>query len=150
MLFRSVVFVSPLEMRHVGIDVRDMLESRVVVDGGQIPVDVIDEIATLHGAFPEALWKQFFGAYQMFLRGDSNADRRVDISDGIFTLAALFGGGSLGCQDAGDTNDDGLVDISDAIATFGFLFLGASKAPPYPFEDVGLDPTEDALGCARY
>ena len=113
-------------------------------------VDVIDEMASLHAAFPTAVWNQYFGQYVLFRRGDANADRNVDISDGIFALSALFAGGVLGCQDAADTNDDGVVDISDPIALFGHLFTGASPRPPYPHDEPGLDPTDDAIGCARY
>ena len=77
------------------------------------------------------------------LRGDSNSDRRVDISDGIFTLEWLFlGGGPPRCRDEADANDDGVVDIGDPISTFGTLFLGESSiAPPFPFR--GTDTTSD-------
>jgi alkaline phosphatase/fibronectin type 3 domain-containing protein len=80
-----------------------------------------------------------------FLRGDSNGDRRLDISDAIWTLAYLFQGGSdPWCDDAADTNDDGKVDISDPISFLGFTFFGgAQPRPPYP--DSGQDPTPDGL-----
>jgi len=113
-------------------------------------VDAIDEIATLHAAFPSALWDRYFEKYQLFMRGDANRDRRADISDGIHILTALFGGGSVSCLDAGDVNDDGMLDISDPIALLGFLFTGATRRPAYPFEEPGLDPTIDGLGCVKY
>ena len=59
----------------------------------------------------------------IFLRGDSNADGVVDISDSVFTLSYLFfGGRAPACQDAADSNDDGAVDISDPIGALGVLF----------------------------
>lgn len=86
-------------------------------------------------------------AQAQFLRGDSNHDGSIDISDGIATLGWLFlGSVAPPCRDAADINDSGEVDIADAIYTFNFLFLGgAPPAAPYPgFE---ADPTDDALGC---
>jgi len=83
-----------------------------------------------------------------FLRGDSNTDGTVDISDAINTLGFLFtGSGVVTCRDAADANDDGVVDISDAIATLGFLFLGTPPTLLAPYPDYGPDPTADALGC---
>jgi hypothetical protein len=83
-----------------------------------------------------------------FLRGNSNGDVAVDISDAVYTLAFLFlGGPSPSCRDAADANDDGAIDISDAVYTLAFLFLGG-PAPPPPGPTVpGPDPTEDALPC---
>ncbi len=89
------------------------------------------------------------GGGPQFLRGDSNNDRKVDISDAISTLGWLFlGKDEPRCLDAADANDDGKVDISDAIFELGFLFLGGKAIPP-PNKDTGLgpDPTDDPLGC---
>ena len=82
-----------------------------------------------------------------FLRGDSNADGTIDISDSVFTLNYLFAGGPLStCQDAADTNDDGSVDVADAVYALSFLFSGGARIPePYP--KVGVDPTPDGLMC---
>ena len=83
-----------------------------------------------------------------FVRGDSNADGTVDISDAIATLGHLFLGGlPLRCSDAADANDDGQVDMSDAISILDFLFRGSSGAPSRPFPEPGLDPTGDDLSC---
>ncbi|MGQ9588822.1 MAG: PQQ-dependent sugar dehydrogenase [Planctomycetota bacterium] len=83
-----------------------------------------------------------------FRRADANGDGSLDISDGLFTLLALFAGTArIGCEDAADADDTGAIDISDAIFTFLYLFLGGPPPPaPGPF-DCGDDPTEDALGC---
>jgi hypothetical protein len=81
-----------------------------------------------------------------FIRADSNNDKKVDISDAVWTLSYLFlGGPDHACPDAADSNDDGEVDISDAVFTLGFQFLG-TRPPPPPFPDPGPDPTEDDLG----
>jgi hypothetical protein len=82
-----------------------------------------------------------------FLRADGNGDGKVDLSDSVGTLEALFQGGRPpGCLDAADSNDDGQVDISDPVHTLLYLFLGG-PAPPPPFPKSGADPTVDALGC---
>jgi len=83
-----------------------------------------------------------------FVRGDTNADRKLDVTDPIATLNFSFRGGSEPpCLDAADANDDGDVDLSDAVYALSFLFLGA-EAPPIPYPDAGGDPTDDSLSCA--
>ena len=89
----------------------------------------------------------------LFVRGDSNGDDQVNISDAQTTLNYLFlGGPSPRCWDAADANDDGRVDVSDSIATLQFLFLGRERLPE-PSGSLGKDPTVDALpnspGCYR-
>ena len=83
-----------------------------------------------------------------FIRGDSDGDTAVNITDAIVTLRYLFLGGEPAlCVDAMDANDDGRVDVSDASYELNFLFLGGPDIPaPYPV--AGRDPTEDLLpGC---
>ena len=86
----------------------------------------------------------------LFLRGDSNQDNAVDISDAIYTLSYLFTDPniSLRCQDALDANDDGRMDISDAIFTLNFLFANNNLEFPKPYPSKGQDQTDDILGCA--
>ncbi|MEM7262519.1 MAG: hypothetical protein AAF488_11055 [Planctomycetota bacterium] len=89
----------------------------------------------------------------VFRRGDANGDGGFDISDAIFTLAALFtpGAPSPGCADSGDANDDGGYDISDAIFTLAALFTPGAPAPSDPGPNTcGEDPTADGLDCAVY
>ena len=82
-----------------------------------------------------------------FIRGDSNGDLRIDISDAVTTLGHLFlGTEDLYCPDAADANDDGTIDISDPVATLEFLFSGAGELPP-PNGIPGNDPTADSLQC---
>jgi hypothetical protein len=83
-----------------------------------------------------------------FIRGDSNLDGRLDVSDAVFSLAALFlGGDPFRCEDAADTNDSGRIDISDPIFGLTYLFQGG-PSPPAPGPELpGADLTDDALSC---
>ena len=70
-----------------------------------------------------------------FIRGDSNLDGQVDISDPVTLLGILsLGNEDPGCADAHDGNDSGEADISDAIYALDFLFRGRA-APPAPWPD---------------
>jgi hypothetical protein len=64
-------------------------------------------------------------------------------------IGYIFQGLQFTCLDALDVNDDGVVDISDAIYHFGVLFTGGLPPPP-PFDQCGIDPTEDSLICDLY
>jgi hypothetical protein len=83
-----------------------------------------------------------------FLRGDANADRKVDLSDGIYLLWWLFMGGTAPiCAEAADANDDAKFDLSDALTIFAYLYQGG-KPPPDPGPlTCGPDPTGDASTC---
>ncbi len=91
---------------------------------------------------------------EIILRGDSNVDGKVDISDAILTLNKLFVNSNLliSCSDAADANDDGRVDISDPVFTLNFLFVDNTKQPPQPYPNIGIDPTPETpdLGCESY
>jgi hypothetical protein len=83
----------------------------------------------------------------LFLRGDTDFDEGLDISDGIRTLLFLYyGDWPPACPDAADFNDDAEIDLSDAIGLFSYLYLGGS-APPPPNTVVGEDPTADEVYC---
>lgn len=81
-----------------------------------------------------------------FIRGDSNLDGALDISDPIVTLISLFAGDALPCADSGDANDDGKLDVADATYTLRYLFTGGPP-PGAPFPEPGTDPTGDGLTC---
>lgn len=85
-----------------------------------------------------------------FLRGDSNDDGSVDISDAVAVLGYLFQGGNAPyCADAADANDDGQVDIGDPILILRSLFQRSARIrPPYP--RAGHDRTPDELDCDIY
>ncbi|MEE3180845.1 MAG: hypothetical protein VX288_02970, partial [Planctomycetota bacterium] len=81
-----------------------------------------------------------------FIRGDSNGDGEVNISDAQHCLQWLFLAGSEPeCLAAADTNDDEGIDITDPIRILEFLFLAGDEPPP-PFSQPGPDPTP-GLGC---
>ncbi len=82
-----------------------------------------------------------------FLRGDSNLDGELDISDPVSTLFYLFlGEATLPCLDAADADDDGTLSITDGVRTLLYLFRGG-EALPEPSSRPGLDPTPDTLDC---
>lgn len=84
-----------------------------------------------------------------FVRGDGNSTGDVNISDAVFVLNSLFGGGERPqCEDAADADDNGTLNITDGVSILSFLFGGQGALPP-PHETCGPDPTDDALGCAR-
>jgi hypothetical protein len=84
----------------------------------------------------------------LFVRGDANRDRLVNITDAIVTLQALFIGArtNLPCLDAADVDDNGSVDITDAIGLAGYMF-GQAPAPRSPYPEAGHDITADTIGC---
>lgn len=89
----------------------------------------------------------------MFRRSDANGDGAFDVSDPVFSLAALFTPGSPapGCLDAADANDDGGVDVSDPVFMLAALFTPGSPPAPDPGStDCGEDPTSDTLECDDY
>ena len=82
-----------------------------------------------------------------FVRGNSNGDRSVDLSDAVGILLILFQGAPApACQDALDVDDSGVVDLTDAIYQLEFLFKGGAVIPP-PYPGRGEDPTEDSIDC---
>jgi hypothetical protein len=82
-----------------------------------------------------------------FVRGNSNGDAMVDISDAVYHLNYLFlGGPEPPCFDASDLDDNGALQITDAIYLLAFLFQGGPD-PPAPYPTLGPDPTTDALDC---
>ena len=83
-----------------------------------------------------------------FVRGDSNGDHLVDLSDGVHTLQWLFVDRETEflCLDAADVDADGDIELSDPVVLFAFLYLGAPP-PAFPFPDCDQDQD---LGCEYY
>ncbi len=82
-----------------------------------------------------------------FVRGDSNRDGVIDVSDAVQAIQAIFlDAGSEPCGDAVDANDDGRLDIADPFFLLNFVFQ-AGPRPPAPFPNAGSDPTADGLTC---
>jgi hypothetical protein len=84
-----------------------------------------------------------------FVRGDTDRDGEIAITDALLIIDRLFlGGEPFACEDAADADDDGEVALTDAVAVLGRLFLGGSALPP-PGPRCGPDPTPDSLSdCA--
>ena len=87
----------------------------------------------------------------LYKRGDTNQDTLVDISDGVFILLGLFGGGDeqFRCEKSIDSNNDGDVDLSGAVFLLSYL-LNSGDTPEAPFAECGSAPTPDDLTCASY
>ncbi|MCZ6794912.1 MAG: lamin tail domain-containing protein [Planctomycetota bacterium] len=83
-----------------------------------------------------------------FVRGDSNGDGLVDLSDAVKNLLFLFSGQAIDCEDAADANDDEVLSVTDSIYVLDYIFRGRS-APRAPFPSAGEDPSGEALGCER-
>jgi hypothetical protein len=128
--------------------------------GGRWHDSIIDDVRVYDTALtPQEVEELFLTepAEEVFVRGDSNSDGEVDITDGIQLLNFLFlGGVAPECLDAADVDDDGGASptITDAIALFNWLFLGGSPPEdPVPLsaeygpDSCGPDPTPDAMGC---
>lgn len=88
---------------------------------------------------------------QSFIRGDSNDDGELNISDPIDSIEYLFGGDANPphCMKSVDANDDGRYDISDPVAVLNFLFSGGPEPNP-PLGVCSFDETEDDLSCDSY
>jgi 2',3'-cyclic-nucleotide 2'-phosphodiesterase/3'-nucleotidase/5'-nucleotidase len=69
-----------------------------------------------------------------FVRGDSNRDGQLDISDAVQVLVFLFQGSPHACHPALDFNGDSTVDLSDVISSLDFVFTGFTP-PAQPFPD---------------
>ena len=86
-----------------------------------------------------------------FIRGETNADGGLDLSDAVTILLHLFCGREVACLVAADTNDDEAVDIADAVYLLSYLFGGESPPPaPGPCDyPCGPDRTvSDDLRCS--
>lgn len=87
------------------------------------------------------------GGQKELIRGDTNSDGEINLTDAIATLLALFQGGeNVACEDAADADDSGIINITDAIYLLGSLFLGG-PSPPSPHPGCGVDVTADELTC---
>lgn len=130
--------VAPLTVRVRGVtSVDDHLLSTLRIDMESPRTPGIDVAVEAWIGEPDG-WR--------LLRGDSDQDEKLTITDAIVTLSYLFRGLQIGCPAAADTNGDDAVDISDPIATLVFLFLdSAPPAPPWP--ECGPSPTLSSLPC---
>lgn len=79
-----------------------------------------------------------------WVRGDTNSDGIVDISDAITSLRRLFLGGEVLCTRAMETNLDGQVDLTDSVFLLLHLFSGGTPLAQ-PFPQCGA--AEEELPC---
>ena len=96
---------------------------------------------TAVGLGTSASYKINQGFWQNFVApcddcGDANSDATIDISDAVFLIAYIFGGGPppgpcVTPTGMGDANGDGIVDISDAVYLIAYIF-GGGPAPHCP------------------
>lgn len=81
-----------------------------------------------------------------FLRGDTNEDGTVNLTDSVALLGFLFAGEPPPCLAASDVNATRSLDISDAVHLLNHLFQGGPP-PAEPFPVCGLDPAANTDGC---
>jgi hypothetical protein len=83
-----------------------------------------------------------------FVRGDTDDSGRINVTDAVVLLHALFTGlvPVFDCLDARDVDDDGSRSLTDGIVLLNWLFQ-QGPALPAPSPGCGVDPTEDDLGC---
>lgn len=120
-------------------------------ESGQIIDKIIvtrDQALVPEGVGPAETERGPTGGPSPFVRGDSDGDRRLSITDPIVLLRYLFQGGTILCADSGDADDNGKLDLTDAVRALDYLFR-AGEPPPVPFPDSGQDPTQDELGCGN-
>jgi hypothetical protein len=82
-----------------------------------------------------------------FIRGDSNADGVLDISDPLRTLFHLFAGEAISCPMSADFDASEALDLTDVVGPLGYLFLGL-PAPGAPFPTCGA--ASGTLPCGAF
>jgi len=141
----------------------------VVRDSDSVLIVKATSLSILEGAYLRgelSEYLQFFNATpeDMFIRGDSNGNRKVGlvdsgidvvgdartepevIVDALHMLGYLFVGTEApAILDAADTNDDGILNITDPIFLLIQFFRADEPAIPQPFPKMGQDPTPDDL-----
>lgn len=143
----SVVFDGDIVVSDPTFDeATDATAIRVVVPNGVAGDSSSVEVVNIDGQRSDPYGLGIRSSGPRFVRGDTNTDGRVDISDAIATLGYLFLGRGASCLDALDSDDDGSVLLTDAVVILQYLFR-AGPAPAQPFPSPGIDPTADDLGC---
>ncbi len=83
---------------------------------------VIDTWAAIHYQFGSPT----------YVPGDADGNGIVNISDAVFTIAYIFGGGGAPePMESGDADGDGIVNISDAVYLIAYIF-GGGEPPVNP------------------
>ena len=119
----------------------------VEIAGATLSVQAIDANMSVIDSF--TIVKEGARPELRFLRGDTDLDGELGLSDVIRTLSHLFLGGSLVCPAAAEMIGGGsTVTIADPVYLLNFLFLGG-PAPAPPFPGCGSDPQADDAGCVQ-
>ena len=85
-----------------------------------------------------------------FRRGDINSDGSIDQTDLKALVDYLQSSVPISCLDAADVDDNGRIDQTDLLDWSHWKWLSSYTIPaPGPYA-VGVDPTEDNLGCVAY
>ncbi|HLU47923.1 MAG TPA: PKD domain-containing protein, partial [Planctomycetota bacterium] len=80
-----------------------------------------------------------------FVRGDSDSNGDINLTDGIYVLSYLFSGGATPtCLEAADADGNSSINLTDGIYILQFLFSGGTE-PPAPYPDCG--PPSSGVGC---
>jgi hypothetical protein len=78
-----------------------------------------------------------------FIRGDTNGDTVIGITDPIMLLSYLYlDGPAPACLGRADANGDGSADLADAIFSLEFQLL-AGPPPPSPFPTAAYEHIDD-------
>lgn len=87
-----------------------------------------------------------------FVRGDSNDDGAVNLSDAVHTLGWLFAGGPASrCLASANVNHDVVVNVADPVYLLNHLFLGGPEPrAPYPGCGESALAADAELGCEDY
>ncbi len=122
-------------------------------DDSDCDADGITDLARLSAGAPDADEDGVpddCGGGPLFVRGDANADGTGNVTDAVYVLDHLFGGGEVPpCAKSADADDSGTVDLRDAVYVLNFLFTGGAP-PAAPFAECGQDPSVDELSCDSF
>jgi hypothetical protein len=133
--WRPIRALAPIESESAGMP---NFEGQEVPVEPWIPAEVLPALVRIVG-----------GEEPIFVRGDTDRNGDLEITDPVGLLGSLFSDGRpLPCEDAADANDDGSLNVTDAVYSLTHLFSGGA-APPEPFPEPGIDRTADELGCER-
>ncbi len=84
----------------------------------------------------------------VFLTGDANLDRTVDMSDAIAMIDFIARGADIPCENAADVDRDGVVSYIDPIRLIRFLFAGDGSVNGIGHEVEVPSNAEMVLPCA--
>jgi hypothetical protein len=73
---------------------------------------------------------------KLFIRGDTDGDGRIKVTDAVVILLHLFQGGPAACEEAMDIDRNLEVNLTDALEILVYLVYGG-MAPSSPFPSCG-------------